>query len=170
MKRKLVFLALILALVALPIAACAQEAPAPAPTQLPRSLILLNSGPLTSVGGIAFQLMANNWQQHLGITGAIDSVGGTVPAARGLRDGNGQVSMGNAIVMGQAFLGNGPFAVDNNPAKKLRALLSGYMVTYSLVVRGDRGINSVTDLPGKKILARRPSNPETEQILLTMLD
>ena len=53
MKRKLVFLALILALVALPITACAQEAPAPAPAPKPEPIVLtaVQSGP---VGGPQF--------------------------------------------------------------------------------------------------------------------
>ena len=176
MKRKLVFLGLILALVALPITACAQEAPAPAPAPKPEPIVLtaVQSGPLGGPEFVAWEWYVKEVNQRSGGELKIDVIGGpdviAVPdQANAVKDGHFPtvgdsphyaVSMGAELVY-QArtvlLLANGERKVESVARSLQGDVTPEIPISYGrkYAERGGNLIYVIDIIAGKELLARK---------------
>lgn len=175
MKRRLFWLALVM-LVALVVAACggnqaAENKPAGDGSKAPASAAptALSFG-TSSVGGAYYAIsvgMAELITKKTGISVTAEAVGGSDANVRALKAKKIDLAMLNAGSVASAYRGQEPFAQDGKIP--LRVLAQGQESLRQLVARKAAGINSVADLAGKKLIARRKSLQELELVAKALL-
>lgn len=125
----------------------AQEAP-PAP-QLVSMQTAAVSGVYFPVG-VALCRLVNQHRRDTGVRCAARPSGGSVANVATLRDGAAALALVQSDTQAQALAGSGAFATAG-PFADLRAVMSLYPETLTLVARADAGIARVEDLPGKRV-------------------
>jgi TRAP transporter TAXI family solute receptor len=143
MRRKLVILSLILVLVALPLAACAQPAAAPAPEKV--TLIFYGGAP----GGTAYPIavaMIKVWEDNIpGLRVALGPTGGGVASVEAIEKDIAQIAVGLGQTVGEAMVGGQPF---EEKAAKIRGFVYLFPLIFSTVVWKDSPIMTFADLKG----------------------
>ena len=177
MKRKLLLLGLILALVAVPLAACAQEAPAPAtvtaPAPPPATVTAPAPPPVTvtapapapekpsviplkigagGLGGTWFPIMtATMVVINQNVPNVVASVipGGTLVNTRGINSGELDIALSNVHAVFDAWNGRDPYT--EGELRNIRAIGKYLSNAKQMAVRADSDIQSIADLKDKHI-------------------
>lgn len=124
----------------------------------------------SSVGSTTYVMgvgMADLLSKFTSLGASAQATGGTSATIRAINAGKVDVGVGNAFGARQAFLGVGSFAKDGKVP--LRLLMHGHPSYRPLIARADSGIKSVTDLIGKRIVAKRRPLPGLELQLRALL-
>ncbi len=90
------------------------------------------------------------------------TVGGSAANARAINAGIVDLGMLNSFCAKNAFQGTGPFVKEGKIP--IRLIAQGQKSLRQIVVRADEGIESVSDLQGKKLIAKRKALPEIELV------
>lgn len=148
MKRKLLVLGMVLALVALLMAACAPAA-APAPERVAINFMSADPGGSWYPSAIA---LAAIWETNVPGLSFTHIPGGGVANAKGVGTGEAEIGITTSISAGDAVLGNPPF---EKKITTLRAMAVFLAEIYNIVVFADSDIHSLADLKGKRICAAK---------------
>jgi hypothetical protein len=117
----------------------------------------------SSVGSTTYVMgvgMADLISKHTSIGASAQATGGTSATIRAINAGKVDIGVGNAFGARQAYLGVGKFSKDGKIP--IRLLMHGHPSFRPLIARADSGINSVSDLIGKRIVAKRRALPGLE--------
>jgi TRAP transporter TAXI family solute receptor len=125
----------------------------------------------TSSSGSPFYTIAvglseiiNKHAAHINSTA--EPVGGSNPNIFALEQDKVDFAIVNALSAYGGYYAEAPF---KNPVD-LRLVAQGQPTIRQIIVRADSGIESISDLAGKKIIAKRPPLPEIEQIANAILE
>jgi len=119
----------------------------------------------SSVGGAYYAIsvgMGEIISKKTGIGVTAEAVGGSDANVRALKDKKVDFAMLNAGSVADGLAGKGTFEKDGKIP--LRVLAQGQESLRQIVVRNASGIKSVADMKGKKVIARRQSLQELEQV------
>jgi TRAP transporter TAXI family solute receptor len=137
-----------------------------AASQTPKAVSLGTS----SIGSTFYVIavgMADIISKHSGISATAQSVGGSDANMRAIKMGKVHLAMANSFSSGNAFLGTRQF-VKMGPIP-IRLIALGQPSLRQTVARADSGIKSISDLKGKKFIAKRKSLAELELVADAML-
>ena len=162
MKRKVVFLGLILALVALPLTACAQPAPAPAPAPPPAPAPSPSPAPAPEKvtlnfyggkpGGTSHPIavaMIKVWEDTVpGVSISLVPTGGGTSSIMAIEEQKADIAVGVGASVGEALLGAPPF---EKKAVRLSSFVSLFPLIYTTTVWKDSDIETYADLNGKDL-------------------
>jgi len=93
--------------------------------------------------------MVNKLRKETGIKCTVESTGGSVYNVNTIKAGELDLGIAQSDTAYQAYNGEGKFA--GKPQKNLRSVIAIYPELLAFVTRKDSGINSLTDMVGKKI-------------------
>ena len=184
MKRKLVFLGLVLALIALPVAACAQEAPAPAPAPTVTvtapapapapaptvtvtapapeviRLLLASTGQTSSYfpSVVASAEIINKYVPGVEVT-VVTSEGGFANVSKIIEGETDLATLVTTPVLTSSYYGTGTGAEYYAP--DLRVMFPDSAFVYLDAVRADSDVTSYEDLDGKDFHLGRPGSSAT---------
>lgn len=145
MKKKLIIFSLILVLVALPLAACAQPASAPAPEHINLTFNSANPGGSWYPTAIA---IAAIWETNIPNLSFTHIPGGGASNVMAVAAGDADLGLSTSISLGDAVLGNAPF---EKKTTNMRAVATFLGDTYNFIVFADSDIYQLADLKGKRI-------------------
>lgn len=111
--------------------------------------------------------MANIISKYTKMSAIAQSSGGSDALNRAIKFGKVDVALVNTFSAGNAFRGTKQFAAEGKIPILMWAF--GYTSLRQTVARADRGIETVSDLRGKRIVALRKSLPELEMVMNAML-
>ena len=122
--------------------------------------ITIGTGGVTGVyyptGGAICRLVNKDRKTH-GIRCSVESTGGSVYNTRTIRQGELDFGIVQSDVQAAALAGTGKFANDGAYGE-LRAIFSVHPEPMHLMARADAGINSTSDLKGKKVNIANPGS------------
>ena len=93
--------------------------------------------------------MVNKLKKQTGIRCSVESTGGSVYNVNTIKAGELDFGIAQSDTAYQAYHGQGKF--EGKPQKELRSVLAIYPELLAFVTRKGSGINSITDMKGKKI-------------------
>jgi len=140
--------------------------PALAAKETPQAVSLGTS----SIGSTFYVIavgMADIISKHSGISATAQAVGGSDANMRAIKMGKVHMAMANSFSSGNAFLGTRQFVKIGRIPIRLIAL--GQPSLRQTVVRADSGIKRISDLKGKKFVAKRKALAELELVADAML-
>jgi TRAP transporter TAXI family solute receptor len=125
----------------------------------------------TSSSGSPFYTLAvgmseiiNKYAPSLNATA--EPVGGSDPNVFALEANKVDFAVINSLAAFNGYYAKAPF---ENPVD-VRLVAQGQATFRQIIVRKDSGIKSISDLVGKKIIAKRPALPEIEQIANALIE
>lgn len=156
----LVNISLVIGLLILPVAYSAPVAP-------PHVSVALGTAPVGSPFYVICVGMADIISRNTRVKVTVQPIGGGDACVRNVGMGVVNLGMASANSTASAFYGNRQFTKDG----KLPILLiaQGQSSVRTLVVRKDSRINSIADIKGKKIIARRKALVELEWVADALL-
>ncbi len=130
----------------------------------------IGTGSVTGVyypaGGAICRLL-NKYQPTRLVHCTVDASGGSLDNLQGLREGKYQVGIVQSDIQQAALTGEGGFA-EIGPDSHLRSLFSLYVEPLTLVTRTDTEIQSLEDLPGKRIDMGNPGSGDRNTMHVLM--
>lgn len=130
----------------------------------------IGTGSVTGVyypaGGAICRLL-NKYQAPRLVQCTVDATGGSLDNLEGLKQGKYQVGIVQSDIQQAARSGTGGFA-EAGPDTHLRSLFSLYVEPLTLVTRADTGIQSLEDLPGKRIDMGNPGSGDRNTMHVLM--
>jgi uncharacterized protein len=157
------------ALLLLALGACASDAgrpssqgvtPPAATAQKAANTIYIGTAGVTGVyypAGGAICRMVNKSRKQAGVTCAMESTEGSIANIEALRAGDLDMAIVQSDWQFHAYRGDGAFA-EAGPYRDLRAVFSLHAEPFTLVARDDSGIESVSDLRGKRVNIGNPGS------------
>jgi TRAP transporter TAXI family solute receptor len=137
-----------------------------AASELPDTLAVGTAG----VGGVFYVLsvsMADIVSKHTKMSASAQPVGGSDANMRAIKMGKVQIAMANTFSSGNAFYGVRQFEKEGR--LPVRLMLLGQPSLRQLIARKNAGVNTVTDLKGKRLVAKRKALAEIELVADAML-
>lgn len=125
-----------------------------------RRFITIGTGGVTGVyypvGGAICQLV-NRGRKHPGIRCSVESTGGSVYNLNALREGELDMGVAQSDWQYHAYHGTGAFAA-RGPDPDLRAVFAVHAEPFTVVARKDAGVDTFTDLKGKRVNIGNPGS------------
>ena len=130
------------------------------PASAQQTFITIGTGGVTGVyyptGGAICRLVNKDRKQH-GVRCSVESTGGSVYNTRTIREGELDFGVVQSDVQSAALQGVRAFE-DDEPYTDLRAVFSVHPEPVQVMVRNDSGINSVSDMRGKRVNIANPGS------------
>ena len=130
------------------------------PASAQQTFITIGTGGVTGVyyptGGAICRLVNKDRKQH-GVRCSVESTGGSVYNTRTIREGELDFGVVQSDVQSAALEGVRAFE-DDEPYTDLRAVFSVHPEPVQVMVRNDSGINSVSDMRGKRVNIANPGS------------
>ena len=130
------------------------------PASAQQTFITIGTGGVTGVyyptGGAICRLVNKDRKQH-GVRCSVESTGGSVYNTRTIREGELDFGVVQSDVQSAALEGVRAFE-DDEPYTDLRAVFSVHPEPVQVMVRNDSGINSVSDMKGKRVNIANPGS------------
>ncbi|HBS48775.1 MAG TPA: C4-dicarboxylate ABC transporter substrate-binding protein [Rhodobacteraceae bacterium] len=134
-----------------------------------QQFISIGTGGVTGVyyptGGAICRLVNKSRKEH-GIRCAVESTGGSVYNINTIKAGELEFGMAQSDWQHHAFNGTSKFS--DNPFPEIRAVMSVHPEPFTLVVRGDSGIESFEDLKGKRVNVGNPGSGQRATMEVVM--
>ena len=134
-----------------------------------QEFISIGTGGVTGVyyptGGAICRLVNKSRKEH-GIRCAVESTGGSVYNINTIKAGELEFGVAQSDWQYHAYNGTSKFA--DNPFPDVRAVFSVHPEPFTLVVRGDSGINSFEDLKGKRVNVGNPGSGQRATMEVVM--
>ena len=134
----------------------------------------IGTGGLTGVyyptGGAICRLLNRERKQH-GIRCSVESTGGSIYNLNALARGELDFGVAQSDMQYHAYAGSSKFSEQGaNP--QLRAVFSIHSEPFTVMARGDSGIQRFADLPGKRVNIGNPGSGQrgTMEVLMRALD
>lgn len=141
-------------------AAVASVALITAPAASADEFVTIGTGGVTGVyyptGGAICRLVNKERKEH-GIRCSVESTGGSVYNTRTIRAGELNFGVVQSDVQAAAVAGTGKFA-DEGAFGGLRAVFSVHPEPVQVMVRGNAGISSISDMAGKRVNIGNPGS------------
>jgi TRAP transporter TAXI family solute receptor len=137
-----------------------------AASELPDTIAVGTAG----VGGVFYVLsvsMADIVSKHTKMSASAQPVGGSDANMRAIKMGKVQIAMANTFSSGNAF--NGVRQFEKEGRLPVRLMLLGQPSLRQLIARKGAGVNTVSDLKGKRLVAKRKALAEIELVANAML-
>ncbi|RYH11120.1 TAXI family TRAP transporter solute-binding subunit [Tropicimonas sp. IMCC6043] len=132
--------------------------------------ISIGTGGVTGVyyptGGAICRLVNKDRKDH-GIRCAVESTGGSVYNVNTIKAGELEFGVAQSDVQFKAFNGIDPFEGDA-AFPELRSMFSIHPEPFTLLVRGDSGIESFEDLKGKRVNVGNPGSGQRDTMEVVM--
>ena len=137
------------------------------------TFLTIGTGGVTGVyyptGGAICRLVNKDTRRH-GIRCNVEATGGSVFNLNAIRGGGMDMGVAQSDWQYHAFHGTNNFS-DAGPNEKLRAVFSVHAEPFTVVARGDAGIDTVTDLKGKRVNIGNPGSGQrgTMEVVMAAL-
>ena len=149
-----------LAMFAMVLAAGVFVATSPAETQAQQKFITIGTGGVTGVyyptGGSICRLVNKDRKMH-GVRCTVESTGGSIYNINTIRAGELDMGVAQSDWQFHAYHGSSRF-MEKGAFAELRAVFSVHPEPFTVVARADSGINSFTDLKGKRVNIGNPGS------------
>lgn len=140
-----------------------------APAAFAQEFISIGTGGVTGVyyptGGAICRLVNKSRKEH-GIRCAVESTGGSVYNINSIKAGELEFGVAQSDWQYHAFNGTSKFA--DNPFPKIRAVMSVHPEPFTLIVRGDSGIDGFEALKGKRVNVGNPGSGQRATMEVVM--
>ncbi|MDG1335352.1 MAG: TAXI family TRAP transporter solute-binding subunit [Tateyamaria sp.] len=134
-----------------------------------QEFISIGTGGVTGVyyptGGAICRLVNKSRKEH-GIRCAVESTGGSVYNINTIKAGELEFGVAQSDWQHHAYNGTSKFA--DNPFPDLRAVMSVHPEPFTLIVRGDSGIDSFEALKGKRVNVGNPGSGQRATMEVVM--
>jgi TRAP transporter TAXI family solute receptor len=134
-----------------------------------QEFISIGTGGVTGVyyptGGAICRLVNKSRKEH-GIRCAVESTGGSVYNINTIKTGELEFGVAQSDWQHHAYNGTSKFA--DNPFPDLRAVMSVHPEPFTLIVRGDSGIDSFEALKGKRVNVGNPGSGQRATMEVVM--
>ena len=134
-----------------------------------QEFISIGTGGVTGVyyptGGAICRLVNKSRKEH-GIRCAVESTGGSVYNINTIKAGELEFGVAQSDWQHHAYNGTSKFA--DNPFPELRAVMSVHPEPFTLIVRGDSGIDSFEALKGKRVNVGNPGSGQRATMEVVM--
>ncbi|MEL6521931.1 MAG: TAXI family TRAP transporter solute-binding subunit [Pseudomonadota bacterium] len=134
-----------------------------------QEFISIGTGGVTGVyyptGGAICRLVNKSRKEH-GIRCAVESTGGSVYNINTIKAGELEFGVAQSDWQYHAYNGTSKFA--ENPFPEVRAVFSVHPEPFTLVVRGDSGIESFEDIKGKSVNVGNPGSGQRATMEVVM--
>ena len=134
-----------------------------------QEFISIGTGGVTGVyyptGGAICRLVNKSRKEH-GIRCAVESTGGSVYNINTIKAGELEFGVAQSDWQHHAYNGTSKFA--DNPFPDLRAVMSVHPEPFTLIVRGDSGIDSFEALAGKRVNVGNPGSGQRATMEVVM--
>tara|TARA_R110002020_G_scaffold26514_30_gene86046 strand:+ start:12502 stop:13467 length:966 start_codon:yes stop_codon:yes gene_type:complete len=134
-----------------------------------QEFISIGTGGVTGVyyptGGAICRLVNKSRKEH-GIRCAVESTGGSVYNINTIKAGELEFGVAQSDWQYHAYNGTSKFS--DNPFPEIRAVMSVHPEPFTLVVRGDSGIESFADLKGKRVNVGNPGSGQRATMEVVM--
>ncbi len=134
-----------------------------------QEFISIGTGGVTGVyyptGGAICRLVNKSRKEH-GIRCAVESTGGSVYNINTIKAGELEFGVAQSDWQHHAYHGTSKFA--DNPFPEVRAVFSVHPEPFTLIVRGDSGIESFGDLAGKRVNVGNPGSGQRATMEVAM--
>ncbi len=134
-----------------------------------QEFISIGTGGVTGVyyptGGAICRLVNKSRKEH-GIRCAVESTGGSVYNINTIKAGELEFGVAQSDWQHHAYNGTSKFA--DNPFPDLRAVMSVHPEPFTLIVRGDSGIDSFEALVGKRVNVGNPGSGQRATMEVVM--
>ena len=134
-----------------------------------QEFISIVTGGVTGVyyptGGAICRLVNKSRKEH-GIRCAVESTGGSVYNINTIKAGELEFGVAQSDWQYHAYNGTSKFS--DNPFPEIRAVMSVHPEPFTLVVRGDSGIESFADLKGKRVNVGNPGSGQRATMEVVM--
>ncbi|PID66690.1 MAG: C4-dicarboxylate ABC transporter substrate-binding protein [Gammaproteobacteria bacterium] len=117
------------------------------------------------VGQSICKLVNRNIKDH-GIKCNAPSTGGSVANLNAIAAGEQNMGVAQSDIQYQAYNGSGKFKDSKN--EKLRALFSVHPEPFTVVARADSGVNTFTDIKGKRVNIGNPGSGTRDTMSIAM--
>jgi TRAP transporter TAXI family solute receptor len=145
---------------AMVLAAGVLVATSPAETQAQQKFITIGTGGVTGVyyptGGSICRLVNKDRKMH-GVRCTVESTGGSIYNINTIRAGELDMGVAQSDWQFHAYHGSSRF-MEKGAFAELRAVFSVHPEPFTVVARADSGINSFTDLKGKRVNIGNPGS------------
>ncbi|MGG7644928.1 TAXI family TRAP transporter solute-binding subunit [Rhodovulum sp. YNF3179] len=150
-------------------AALATGLAAPVATAQDQQFISIGTGGVTGVyyptGGAICRLVNRDRKEH-GIRCAVESTGGSVYNINTIKAGELEFGVAQSDWQYHAYNGTSRFA--DNPFPEIRAVMSVHPEPFTLLVRGDSGIESFEGIKGKRVNVGNPGSGQRATMEVVM--
>ena len=134
-----------------------------------QEFISIGTGGVTGVyyptGGAICRLVNKSRKEH-GIRCAVESTGGSVYNINTIKAGELEFGVAQSDWQHHAYNGTSKFA--DNPFPDIRAVMSVHPEPFTLIVRGDSGIDSFEALAGKRVNVGNPGSGQRATMEVVM--
>ena len=134
-----------------------------------QEFISIGTGGVTGVyyptGGAICRLVNKSRKEH-GIRCAVESTGGSVYNINTIKAGELEFGVAQSDWQHHAYNGTSKFA--DNPFPDIRAVMSVHPEPFTLIVRGDSGIDSFEALAGKRVKVGNPGSGQRATMEVVM--
>ncbi|MFP7674456.1 TAXI family TRAP transporter solute-binding subunit [Marivita sp. S0852] len=134
-----------------------------------QQFISIGTGGVTGVyyptGGAICRLVNRDRKEH-GIRCAVESTGGSVYNINTIKAGELEFGVAQSDWQHHAY--NGTSRFEDNPFPEIRAMFSVHPEPFTMVVRGDSGIESFEDLKGKRVNVGNPGSGQRATMEVVM--
>ena len=134
-----------------------------------QQFISIGTGGVTGVyyptGGAICRLVNKTRKEH-GIRCAVESTGGSVYNINTIKAGELEFGVAQSDWQHHAYNGTSKFA--DNPFPEVRAMFSVHPEPFTLLVRGDSGIDSFEGLKGKRVNVGNPGSGQRATMEVVM--
>ncbi len=134
-----------------------------------QEFISIGTGGVTGVyyptGGAICRLVNKSRKEH-GIRCAVESTGGSVYNINTIKAGELEFGVAQSDWQYHAYNGTSRFA--DNPFPEIRAVMSVHPEPFTLIVRGDSGIEGFEDLAGKRVNVGNPGSGQRATMEVVM--
>ena len=134
-----------------------------------QQFISIGTGGVTGVyyptGGAICRLVNKSRKEH-GIRCAVESTGGSVYNINTIKAGELEFGVAQSDWQHHAYNGTSKFA--DNPFPEIRAVMSVHPEPFTLIVRGDSGIDSFEGLKGKRVNVGNPGSGQRATMEVVM--
>ena len=150
-------------------AALATGLATPVATAQDQQFISIGTGGVTGVyyptGGAICRLVNRDRKEH-GIRCAVESTGGSVYNINTIKAGELEFGVAQSDWQYHAYNGTSRFA--DNPFPEIRAVMSVHPEPFTLLVRGDSGIESFEGIKGKRVNVGNPGSGQRATMEVVM--
>ena len=134
-----------------------------------QEFISIGTGGVTGVyyptGGAICRLVNKSRKEH-GIRCAVESTGGSVYNINTIKAGELEFGVAQSDWQHHAFNGTSKFS--DNPFPNIRAVMSVHPEPFTLIVRGDSGIDSFEGIKGKRVNVGNPGSGQRATMEVVM--
>ena len=134
-----------------------------------QQFISIGTGGVTGVyyptGGAICRLVNKSRKEH-GIRCAVESTGGSVYNINTIKAGELEFGVAQSDWQHHAYNGTSKFA--DNPFPEIRAVMSVHPEPFTLIVRGDSGIDSFEGIKGKRVNVGNPGSGQRATMEVVM--